>query len=78
MILYLFHSRKPLSNFFEMFGLTQTLDPKKTWVLGLVLDLNPNSNSDTNPIPNLKPVTSVFLGLTNSEFNSIDFGVEIK
>jgi len=50
--------------------------------LGLVLDLNPNSNSDTNPnpnpIPNLKPVTSVFLGLTNSEFNSIDFGVEIK
>ena len=36
------------------------------WVLGL----------DTNP--NLNPKPKCFLGLTNSEFNSIHFGVKIK
>jgi len=30
------------------------------------------------PKPKTKPKTQVFLGLTNSEFNSIDFGVEIN
>ena len=42
----------------------QTLDPKKTWVLGL----------DQNPSPKPK----FFLGLTNLEFNSKNSGVEIK
>jgi hypothetical protein len=30
------------------------------------------------PKPKTKPKTQVFFGLTNSEFNSIDFGVEIN
>ena len=48
----------------------QTIDPEKTWVLGLGFGCGPKDKPE--------PKTQVFLGITNSEFNSIHFGVEIK